>query len=49
MAALHAPRAELGLHVPRMGGVVQVHPGPLYRYVYIPFFSLVVSEIMYTL
>jgi hypothetical protein len=35
MAAVYAPRAELGLHVPRMGGVVQVHPGSLYRYVYL--------------
>jgi hypothetical protein len=25
MAAVHAPWTELGLHVPRMGGAVQVH------------------------
>ena len=31
MAAVHTPRAELGFHVPRMGGVVQVRPRPLHR------------------
>jgi hypothetical protein len=49
MAAVHAPRAELGLHVPCMGGVIQVHPGPLYRYVYVLFSTLLVSEILYLL
>jgi hypothetical protein len=49
MAAVHAPRAEPGLHVPRMGGVVQVHPGPLYRCVYLVFSSLLDSEILYLL
>ena len=46
MAAVHAPRAELGLHVPRMGGVVQVHPGPLYRCVYLLFSVLIDSKIL---
>lgn len=31
MAAVYTPRAELGIHLPRMGGVVQVRSGPLYR------------------
>ena len=31
MAAVHTPRTELGLHVPRVGGAVQVRPGSLYR------------------
>ena len=34
VAALHAARAEPGLDVPRMGGAVQVRPGPLHRCVY---------------
>jgi hypothetical protein len=38
MAAVYAPRAEPRLHVPRMGGIVQVRPGPLYRCVHPPFF-----------
>jgi ALG11 mannosyltransferase N-terminus len=49
MATVYAPRAELGLHVPRMGGVVQVRPGPLYRCVYLLFSSLLVSEVLYLL
>ena len=31
MVAVHTPRAELGLHVPCVGGAVQVRPGSLYR------------------
>jgi len=49
MAAVHAPRAELGLHVPRMGGVVQFRSGPLYRCVYFLFSSPLVSESLYLL